>query len=58
MVFRLEVYYKYKVDRLLTCLTAQQKGTAALWYTNKTSISKKKYVGFITQFYTFMQTIE
>ena len=40
LVFQLEVYYK--VDRLLTGLTAQQKGTTAQWYTNKTSL-------FITQ---------
>ena len=36
LVFQLEVYYK--VDRLLTGLTAQQKGTAAPWYSNKTSL--------------------
>ena len=36
MVFQLEVYYK--VDRLLTGLTAQQKGTTARWYSNKTSL--------------------
>ena len=29
---------EYKVDRLLTGLTAQQKGTIALWYRNKTSL--------------------
>ena len=28
----------YKVDRLLTGLTAQQKGTAARWYSIKTSL--------------------
>ena len=38
LVFQLEVYYK--VDRLLTGLTAQQKGTTARWYTNKTSLAK------------------
>ena len=38
LVFQLEVYYK--VDRLLTGLTAQQKGTTARWYSNKTSLSK------------------
>ena len=27
------------VDRLLTCLTAQQKGTSARWHSNKTSLS-------------------
>ena len=26
----------YKVDRLLTGLNAQQKGTTARWYSNKT----------------------
>ena len=36
LVFQLEVYYK--VDRLLTGLTAQHKGTAAQWYSNKTSL--------------------
>ena len=35
-VFQLEVYYK--VDRLLTGLTAQQKGTPARWYSNKASL--------------------
>ena len=35
-VFELEVYYK--ADRLLTSLTAQQKGTTARWYSNKTSL--------------------
>ena len=38
-VFQLEVYYK--VDRLLTGPTAQQKGTAARWYSYKTSLVKK-----------------
>ena len=36
LVFQLEVYYK--VDRLLTGLTAQKKGTTARWYSNKTSL--------------------
>ena len=36
LVFQLEVYYK--VERLVTCLTAQQKGTTARWYSNKTSL--------------------
>ena len=36
MVFQFEVYYK--VDRLLTGLTAQQKGTSVRWYSNKTSL--------------------
>ena len=37
LVFQLEVYYK--VDRLLTGLTAQQIGTTASWYLNKTPLS-------------------
>ena len=36
LVFQLEVYYK--VDRLLTGLAAQHKGTVARWYSNKTSL--------------------
>ena len=36
LVFQFEFYYK--VDRLLTGLTAQQKGTTARWYSNKTSL--------------------
>ena len=36
LVFQLEVYYN--VDRLLTGLTAQQKGTTARRYSNKTSL--------------------
>ena len=39
LVFQLEVYYK--VDRLLTGLTAQQKGTTAQWYSNKTSLDPR-----------------
>ena len=35
-LFQLEVYYE--VDRLLTGITAQQKGTTARWYSNKTSL--------------------
>ena len=38
LAFQLEVYYK--VDRLLIGLTAQQKGTTAEWYSNKTSLSQ------------------
>ena len=38
LVFLLEVYYK--VDRFLFGLTAQQKGTTAKWYSNKTSLTK------------------
>ena len=40
LVFHLEVYYK--VDRLLTGQTAQQKGTTARWYLNKTSLVKNE----------------
>ena len=36
LVFQLEVFYK--VDRLLTGLTAQPKGATAQWYSNKTSL--------------------
>ena len=36
LVFKVVVYYK--VDRLLTGLTTQQKGTTARWYSNKTSL--------------------
>ena len=36
LVFQSEVYYM--VDRLLTGLTAQLKGTTAQWYSNKTSL--------------------
>ena len=43
LVFQLEVYYK--VDRLLTGLTAHQKGTTARWYLNKSS-SISKNIGF------------
>ena len=41
LIFQLEVYYK--VDRLLTGLTAQQKGTTAQWYSNKTSLHPCKW---------------
>ena len=37
LVFQLEVCYK--VDRLLTGITAQQKGTTARWYSNKTYLT-------------------
>ena len=42
LVFQLEVHYK--VDRLLTGLTAQQKGATARWYSNKTSLPKCLYL--------------
>ena len=35
-------FYKMTLDRLLIGLTAQQKGTTAQWYTNKTSLFKTK----------------
>ena len=44
LVFQLEVYYK--VDRLLTSLTAQPKGTTARWYSNKTSLFLKVISNF------------
>ena len=50
LVFQLEVYYK--VDRLLTGLTAQQKGTTARWYSNKTSLTK--VLSFTFDFYIFI----
>ena len=40
LVFQIEVYYK--VVRLLTGLTAQQKGAAARWYSNKTPLLSYK----------------
>ena len=39
LVFQLEVYHK--IDRLLT---AQQKGTTARWYSNKTSLGMIKII--------------
>ena len=38
MLFQLEVYYE--VDRLLNGITAQQKGTTARRYSNKTSLCR------------------
>ena len=32
-------YFFCKVDRVLTGLNAQQKGTTAQWYSNKTSLT-------------------
>ena len=49
-VFQLEVYYK--VDRLLTGLNAQQKGTTARWYSNKTSLIDSKDKAEITALLT------
>ena len=45
LVFQLEVYYK--VDRLLNVLTAQQKGTTARWYSNKTSLLTNNHMGIV-----------
>ena len=42
LVFQLEVYCK--VDRILTGVTAQQKGTTAWWYSNKTSLIIKFFI--------------
>ena len=42
LVFQLEVYYR--VDRLLTGLTAQQIGTSARWYSNKTTLLVSSFV--------------
>ena len=39
-VFQLEIYYK--VDRLLSGRTSQQKGTTAQWYSNKTSLDMQR----------------
>ena len=48
LVYQLEVYYK--VDRLLTALTAQQKGTTTQWYSNKTSLFSKNTVLLLIRF--------
>ena len=45
LVFQFEFYYK--VDRLLTGLTAQQKGTTARWYLDKTSLCIFKFTTII-----------
>ena len=42
LVFQLKVCYK--VDRLLTGLIAQQKGTIARWYSNKTSLINQVFL--------------
>ena len=56
LVFQLEVYYK--VDRLLTGLTAHQKGTTARWYSNKTSLVFKVFwrLPYVGKFITFNST--
>ena len=43
LVFQLEVFYK--VERLLTGLTAQQKGTTDQWYSNKNKTSLIEVLG-------------
>ena len=47
LVFQLEVYDK--VDRLLTGLTVQQKGTTARWYSNKTSLLRIKKLSVLIE---------
>ena len=42
LVFQLEVYDK--VNRLLTGITAQRKGTTGRWYSNKTSLQYIYYI--------------
>ena len=49
LVFQLEVYYM--VDRLLTGLTAQQKGTTAWLYSNKTSLLSYTDKSLLIQLY-------
>ena len=44
LVFQLKVYYKVDIDRLLTSLAAQQKGTTAQWYSNKISLVLHKMI--------------
>ena len=53
LVFQLEVYYK--VDRLLTGLPAQQKGTTARWYSNKTSLEVFYFYELSICFWGFLQ---
>ena len=36
----------YKLDRLLTGLTAQQKGTTARWYSNKISLFVDYFISY------------
>ena len=52
LVFQLEVCHK--VDRLLTGITAQQNGTTARWYSNKTSLVIIKIV--ICHYYTLLHS--
>ena len=54
LVFQLEVYCK--VDRLLTGPTAQQNGTTALWYSNKTSLYLWKICHEVSFVYYILST--
>ena len=47
LVFQLEVYYK--LDRLLTGLTAQQKGATARWYSNNTSLVEHPILSLVAR---------
>ena len=49
LVFQLEVYYK--LDRLLTGLIAQLKGTPTRWYSNKTCLLNKFCYLHLLDFY-------
>ena len=51
LVFQLEV--SYKVDRLLTGLTTQQKGKTAQWYSNKTPLPYVFQTMLLTMFGKF-----
>ena len=51
LVFQLEVYYK--VSRLLTGLTAQTKGRAAQWYSNKISPPLNTTTQDLTKYHSF-----
>ena len=49
LVFQLEVYYKVDRDRLLTGLTAQQKGTTDQVNEIKTAQNIEYTIGFLNQ---------
>ena len=53
LLFQLEIYYK--VDRLVTGPTAQQKGTTAQWYSNKTSMHIILILFFIQHLADFLE---
>ena len=56
LAFQLEVYSK--VDRILTGLTAQQKGTTAQWSSNKTSLCQTRFLLLLwTNFTLFIHVI-